>query len=410
MEVNERIKDVRILRDLALRQAEFSNSEHNKNLIKLWLDHNMGRGERPMLTVETNTFAEELLPQRMQCQTEIGRKIEYDFLLRQINCFEFKDDTVLPDYFPVRHQFVFKPFGLDVKLTKTEGLGHHFDPQIIDLQNDEKLLKKSVFYCDDESLEEYKRFAEDAFGDILPVKTEGTCLWCVLTQDLVHLMGMENMFYSMYDYPELFQSVLDRLSDDYIAFHDYLSKNKFILPTNSYEHVSQGTYAFNDVLPKEREIFTPSDVWGFMDSQESVGVSEDMFKELIFPFYEKVGKRFGMLSYGCCEPVDPVWDSCISKFKNLRKVSVSPWCNEKFMGERLAGGQIIYHRKPDPTILGVGKTLDENRLRKHIRTTVEAAEGCKIEFTQRDVYSVNSDVAKVKRYVQILREETEDAY
>lgn len=80
------------------------------------------------------------------------------------------------------------------------------------------------------------------------------------------------------------------------------------------------------------------------------------------------------------------------------------------MGERLLGTDMIYHRKPDPTILGVGKNLDEERSRKHIKSTVNLAKGCKIEFSQRDVYSVNNDIKKVEKYVQILCEETESAY
>lgn len=278
------------------------------------------------------------------------------------------------------------------------------------MQQDEHILKKSTFHCFDDQIHDYKQFAEDTIGDILPVKYEGGSLGCTMTQDLVHLMGMENMFYAMYDYPELFKSVLNRLSDDYIEFYRYLENNNFIYSTNYSERVLQGPYAFNDVLPKNKTTYTSKDVWGFMDSQETVGVSAEMFKEFIFPYYAKVAKEYGLLSYGCCEPVDPIWDSCISKLKNLKKVSISPWCNEKFMGERLLGTDIIYHRKPDPTILGVGKNLDEERLRKHIKATVSSAKGCKIEFSQRDVYSVNNDIKKVKKYVQILREETENAY
>lgn len=408
--MTERAEDKQILRDLAMRQLEISRSERNQTLKKLWLKHNSCTGERPMLTVETDTFADDILPQKMRCKTDTGRKIEFRLLLKQVNCVEFEDDSVLPDYFPVQHQFFLKPFGIDLKITRTEGLGHHFDPQIIDLERDFHLLKQTTFHCEDGQLKEIMEFAEDSFGDILPVRFEGMAPWCTLTQDLVHLMGMENMFFAMYDYPESFRTVLDRLSDDYIAFFDYLEENELLLPTNGSERVSQGTYGFNDVLPKEKKHYTTRDIWGFMDSQETVGVSAEMFAELIFPYYKKVGERFGLLSYGCCEPVHPIWDNCIRRLTNLKKVSISPWCDENFMGERLCGSSVIYHRKPDPTILGVGSALDEDRLRKHIRATVKAAEGCTIEFSQRDVYSVSKSAEKVKRYVQILREETENAY
>ena len=109
--------------------------------------------------------------------------------------------------------------------------------------------------------------------------------------------------------------------------------------------------------------------------------------------------------YGCCEPVDPIWDRCISTLKNLRKVSISPWCNEEIMSEKLRGTNIIYHRKPSPNFLGVGTTLDEDAFRQHIRKSLTLARGCKMEITQRDVYTINNDIAKARRYVQIIKQE-----
>ena len=149
------------------------------------------------------------------------------------------------------------------------------------------------------------------------------------------------------------------------------------------------------------------DVWGFMDSQETVGLSPDMFGEFIFPYYKKIANEFGLLSYGCCEPVHPVWDKYIGTLNNLRKVSISPWCDEEMMGERLKGSRIIFHRKPSPNFLGVGTILDEAGVRQHIDKTLHAAKGCHLEFTQRDVYTINHDEAKARRYIEIIREEIE---
>lgn len=53
----------------------------------------------------------------------------------------------------------------------------------------------------------------------------------------------------------------------------------------------------------------------------------------------------------------------------------------------------------------MGTGLDEDGLREHIRKTLRAAKGCSLEITQRDVYSVNHSIDKVKRFVEIIREE-----
>lgn len=69
---------------------------------------------------------------------------------------------------------------------------------------------------------------------------------------------------------------------------------------------------------------------------------------------------------------------------------------------------VIYHRKPSPNYIGVGRQLDEEAWRKHIITTLKAARGCKLEITQRDVYSLCGNPDKPRRAVQIIRELIED--
>lgn len=101
------------------------------------------------------------------------------------------------------------------------------------------------------------------------------------------------------------------------------------------------------------------------------------------------------------------WDD-IKTLPNLKKVSISPWCDEAFMAERLRGTGIVYLRKPSPNFLGVGAQMDEEAFRDHIRTTIRTARGCNLEIAQRDVYTVNHDMNKVRRYVQIIREVIEE--
>ena len=54
---------------------------------------------------------------------------------------------------------------------------------------------------------------------------------------------------------------------------------------------------------------------------------------------------------------------CLSKLGQSEESFHFSWCDEEFMGERLAGSKVIYHRKPSPNYLGVGTSLDEDGLR-----------------------------------------------
>ena len=78
------------------------------------------------------------------------------------------------------------------------------------------------------------------------------------------------------------------------------------------------------------------------------------------------------------------------------------------MGERLRGGNVIYHRKPAATLLGVTGPLDEDAVREHIKKSLLAAQGCHMEITQRDVYTLDGSPAKGRRFVELIREEIEN--
>lgn len=366
-----------------------------------------------MIHLEMGSFEQETLPQRMHCTGGFARQVERNILNNFLNQALFDDDRVTPDYYGMGYDTYFKLFDIDIHVEGTtdangnRSVGHQFASVINDLEEDYEKLKSTKFGVDIETTMLKKQVIEEAIGDILPVKLIGSCLYSVPTQMVVHFMSMENMMFNMYDYPELFKEMMGRIADDTLAYYRLLEEKGVILPTNDGETVGQGTWCYNHTLPRDKApgTYTSKDVWGFLDSQETVGISPDMYDEFIFPCYKKIASQFGLLSYGCCEPVDPIWDKCLSKLDNLRKVSISPWCNQEFMGERLRGSNIIFHRKPSPNFLGVGTNLDEDAFRAHIQETLRAAKGCKLEITQRDVYTINNDVSKAKRYIDIIKEE-----
>lgn len=410
-------EDKSILREVAKKQLELANLDSNQKKMKEWYLHNSLQGEKPMIHLEMWTFSQEILPQRLKCKGEFARNVETNLYCNFLNQELFGDDRVTPDCYELSYDTNFTLFDIDIKVDHTEdalgkeSLGHQFESLIQDLEDDYEKLKASTYGADVESSMMKKSAIEEAIGDILPVRLQSDCLYSVPTQMIVHFMSMENMMFNMYDYPELFKEMMNRVAEDTLTYYRMLEEKHLILPTVGHEGLGQGSWCYNKELPgwdvwKQRP-FTTKDVWGFMDSQETVGISPEMFEEFIFPCYQKIAGQFGLLSYGCCEPVDPIWDNCISKLDNLRKVSISPWCNEEFMGERLRGSSVIFHRKPSPNYLGVGTTLDEEAFRAHIRTSLLAARGCKMEITQRDVYTINNDVKKARHYVDVIREEIE---
>jgi hypothetical protein len=155
-----------------------------------------------------------------------------------------------------------------------------------------------------------------------------------------------------------------------------------------------------------------SDMWSGMDSQETVGVSPELFHELIFPYYRDLAAMYGLVYWGCCEPADPIWELSLSHLPNLKAVSISRWANQRYMADAMAGRGIVFSRKPNPNLLGVDVTLNENAWAADIRETLEitAGKNLPVEFVVRDVYTMHGDLNKPRRAVEIARREIDKFY
>lgn len=399
-------KDREILRDLARRQLELAASPRNRQNYADWMANGASKTQvtRPLIRIETNTFEHEIMPAMMRCEGEEARRIEHQMLRPIINFTLFEDDTLVPDYFEVADHYQFTPFNLPVKTQQTGGLGHHFIPYLYDLEEDDHLLQKSPFAVREDWAQQRVLEAQEIFGDILPVRRISNAAYCTPMQDIVHIMNMDDMYIAMIDDEERFDAMLGRLVDDYIAFFKAQEESGTLHTAARMQHLCQGTYCFTNELTDDVPCAKLKNMWLFMDSQETAGVSPAMYRDLVFPHYKRVMDHFGLISYGCCEATHPIWDDCLSKLPHLRKVSISPWCDEEIMGEKLQGTGVTFLRKPPATILGMDTpTLDEEATLDCFRKTGRAAKGCKLEIIQRDVYTVGSNPEKVRRFVELAR-------
>jgi hypothetical protein len=146
-------------------------------------------------------------------------------------------------------------------------------------------------------------------------------------------------------------------------------------------------------------------MWGFAESQETLGISPRMFEEFIFPYQLAVLERFGLNCYGCCEPLEHRW-SVVKRIPRLRRVSVSPWTDVAKMVEHL-GDDYIFSLKPNPTSLAM-EDFDEDDIRRELRRAFRLAQGCRLEVIMKDNHTIRGDPRRVVRWVQICREEAED--
>ncbi len=398
--------DREILRNLAQKQLEYANSPKNEEILKKWDALAHGRRETPTVRLLFSNFPHEVITPRLQCEGETARGVEYSLLNTLVGRELFDDDTPISPTFAVHWNTWVSPFGIQPHFTRASGkhaMGFHIDPVIEDLGEEYHKLEGGGFGVDREATKERIALVEDLFGDILPVRMAMGSLPGGITNPLVSLMGMENYYCAMYDYPEILHQVMDMATRVYEDYYDFLEKEGLLLPTCGISPVAQESFAFNSELPEDHVTKT-TQCWGFLESQETTAVSAETFGEFVFPYQDRMVKRFGLLSYGCCERVDAIWPDYLSKWKNLRKLSVSPFNNEAQVGEYLRGSNVVYYSKPRAEFVTNPGPMDEDALREYFKGVCEAASGCLFEMAQREVGTIFGDYERGRRYVEIAKE------
>lgn len=402
--------DRKRLRDLAYRHLEYATCAKNDEILNKWQALAEGRREAPTVRLLFSNFPHEVIFPRLQCEGNDAREIETQLLSALVGRELFDDDTPLSPTFDIAWDTWVNPFGISPNLTRTENansMGFHIEPVVEDLSEELEKLRGGNYGVDREKTLQRVTMIQELLGDILPVRMVMPSLTGAITNPLVLLMGMENYYLSMYDCPDELHQVMDMATKVYEDYYDFLEQEQLLLPTVGISPISQESFAFTEELPRDNVTRT-TQCWGFLESQETTAVSPDTFGEFVFPYQERLVNRYGLLSYGCCERVDAIFPDYLSKWKNLRKLSVSPFNNEKLVGEYLRGSNIIFYSKPRAEYVTNPGPMDEEAILTYFKGVCEAASGCLFEIAQREVGTIFGDFSRGKRYVQLARKAIEE--
>jgi len=261
---------------------------------------------------------------------------------------------------------------------------------------------------DYETTRETLALAHEVFGGILHVGLRAVWWWTLgMTWDLARLVGLEKMLYLLYDNPDMIHRIMAKLRDGYAAKIDFLEQNGLLSLNNNHAYVGSGGIGYTRELPHEprgTRAATTADMWCLFESQETIGISPDQFEEFVFQYQLPLQKRFGLICYGCCEPLDARWH-VVKRTPNLRRVSVSPWADQ----EKMAGflqDDYIFSRKAPPSLLAVPQ-MEEDAVRADLRKTLELTRGCVLEIIMKDNHTLGGNPDNLVNWVKIAREEIE---
>lgn len=406
--------DVAILRKLAMRVREIAGGSENLERKARWLAHNALKPGEPMVICELGGLrqnGEMPIDPMLQCTEGWARDLEFGF---RTNIFQFdlvRDDWVIEPYINCNWQV--KASGYGVQSVK-HSASHDgvmgscvWEPPLKNLKEDLGKLKRRTFSVDREGTMAWKAHLDKVLGDILPTRLRGAFWWTTgMTITAIDLIGLEQLMLYMVDDPEGLHRLMWFLHDDILSYAQWLEREGLLSLNNENDYIGSGSVGYAAELPHVgiNGCVRMEDMWVLSESQETVGVGPEMFAEFIFPYQRSIAERFGLAYYGCCEPVHNRWH-VVSQIRNLRKVSVSPWCDEAFMARELAT-RYVYCRKPNPALVSTD-VFDEGAIREDLRRTLSQTHkhGCNLELVLKDVHTVQRRPERLGRWVQIAREE-----
>jgi hypothetical protein len=404
-------KDRMILRELAERYMEIAVLPVQEEKKRLWRALNGLKPERPMVAIEQVCWNEMNIDDKLTLRCENGECRGYEWFFRQtLYRWEyFPVDMVIEPVVKISKAIRDSDFGVSVKestLATSETnatVSHRYENQFKTMEDVEK-IKVPVITHDEAETRRRMDTASWLFDGIMPVRAEGRNNFYLAPWDfLTTWMGVENALYALIDQGEMIHAIIKRMVDGYMVMLDQLEDQGLLGGPQGEVHC---TGAFTNDLPAPG--YDPAkprtkDLWMYTMAQMLATVSPAMHEEYDINYIKPLCERFGLVYYGCCEPLHAKV-GIVRKLPHVRKISMSPWVDKK-QGAEAIHGDYVYSCKPNPAFVG-GPGFNAGLVRGDLEETKKicAQTGCPVEFILKDISTVRGEPARLQKWAEIAME------
>ncbi len=390
-------KEIDILRILGKEIADISKLTVHKEKALLWTRLNDLKSVRPMVYINEIPWHEMNVDNELTllCENQWARDLEDK--LRKI-IYQWKHmpgDMVVNDYIECPLVFTSTGMGItedvDIAITDNESdiYSRHFNIQISEPEDIEKIKMPKVTYYENETQRIFE-LMNRIFKDIIPVKKVGqTHIWYTPWDFMIRWWGVEEAMMDLVMRPEMVHDAYERMVAAWMTELDQFEKLNLLSLDCNNTRIGSGGYGYVSDLPGENynpEHVSPRNMWGCSNAQIFSSVSPDMHWEFAVEHDLKWLSRWGLAYYGCCEPLDRKID-ILRKIPNLRKISVSPWCNSDRIIDSI-GKDYVMSRKPSPAIFA-DAVFSPVQAEKEIEEFMAKTDGeCHVELVMKDISTV----------------------
>lgn len=403
--------DVQILRELARQYAAIAAKPVQEERRELWRRHNSLVRTRPLVYVRWFAAWHEAPESKLECEEPFFRQHE-NFLRQMIFQDTLGDDYIIEPWITQRASVVTPPeglWGLPIRHSaKTDPHGTwKFDPSIVTL-DDAKKMTFAHHQVDEEATERNVARLHDAVGDIVPIAVDRSPAYTGWNGDistlLTQLRGLGQLMLDMMDNAAWLHGVLKFMSDAILTTHD--------------EAEAAGDWRLcnhaNQAMPYAQELSDPAAdgqpvprgrLWVFVAAQEYTLISPKMHDEFLLQYQLPIMAKFGLSAYGCCEDLGEKIDM-LRQVPNLRRIAVTPAADVARCAEQI-GTDYVLSWRPNPSQM-ICCGFDRGLIRKVIRDGMEAAKGCHVDITLKDVQTVQGRPENLREWVRIVRSITDE--
>ena len=401
-------KDREILRELASRIGEIAALPVQEEKKHLWRSLNSLKCERPMVAIDQICWNEINIEGKLNliCENEECRSYEQTFRRILLQWEYFPVDMVVEPFIKVFKAVKNSAFGMTVKehtLTTFEDsdvLSHRYQNQFNSVDDVMTKIKMPIISHDEAETKRRMDFASWLFDGVMPLREEGYNPYLSIWDPIATWMSVEGALYGLVDNPEMMHALAKRIADGYLLTLDQLEDQGLLNHSQALIHCSG---AFTDELPApgfKPEKPRTQDIWMFGLAQMFATVSPAMFEEYEINYMMPIFERYGLVYYGCCDPLDGKMNE-VRKIPNLRKVSISPWADHERGAEEI-GSEYVFSGKPNPAYVAVSN-FNEDIVRKELNTDKEICRrfACPLEFILKDISTLSHDPLRLKKWADI---------
>ncbi|MGI5817101.1 MAG: hypothetical protein ACOX9R_03270 [Armatimonadota bacterium] len=405
--------DLNVLRELATQVAELAALPVQEQTRQLWRALNALDPVRPMVMIDQVCWNEMEADDELTLRCEDAECRGYETVLRRVlyQWRHFAVDMVVEPFIRVPKAIHNTGFGVErqeeIAVTDPTSsiVGHRFANQF---ETEADLAKLQMPRISHNAAETERRLevAHEVFGGILEIRAWGISPSVSLWDPISTWMSVEGALWTLADRPEFMHRLVGKMTDGYLSMLDQLEEQGLLCGPQSLIHCSG---AWVDELPApgyDPERPRCRDIWTMGLAQMFSTVSPAMFREFEVDYVSRICERFGLVYYGCCDPLDRKMDE-VRMIPNVRKVSMSAWTDQK-LGASEIGGDYVFSRKPTPASLATD-TFDADAVRDDLQATKDicARHGCPLEIILKDISTVRYDPQRLSRWAEVAMEVAE---